>query len=336
MLPLLPLTTALKEGKQLTHTTSRPITGATPRRSAPRKYLASSRTVFLVVLVSAAVAGAWPAAAFAATQPALGTALNYTVLSGQTITNTGPSVITGNLGLDPGSSVTGFPPGSVTGTQDVSDAASVLAQNDLVTGYTDAANSPSTSDLTGKDLGGQNLTPGVYSFSSSAQLTGSLTLSGNGVFIFQIGSALTTASNSAVLLVNGAQACAVYWQVGSSATLGSAANFQGNLMALSSITMVTGANLTGRALARNGALTLDTNNITPPSGTCTVATATSTTGSGSTTGGSGSTDGSGTTNASTPGTGSAAPDALLLPGILLLLAGGGTIAVDVRRGHRAR
>jgi hypothetical protein len=283
---------------------------------------------FLVVLIAAAVAGAWPAAAFAATQPALGTALNYTVLSGQTITNTGPSVITGNLGLDPGSSVTGFPPGSVTGTQDVSDAASVLAQNDLVTGYTDAANSPSTSDLTGKDLGGQNLTPGVYSFSSSAQLTGSLTLSGNGVFIFQIGSALTTASNSAVLLVNGAQACAVYWQVGSSATLGSAANFQGNLMALSSITMVTGANLTGRALARNGALTLDTNNITPPSGTCTVTTSTAP--------GSGSTLLSGTTNASTPGTGSAVPDALLLPGILLLLAGGGMIAVDIRRGHRAR
>ena len=120
----------------------------------------------------------------------------------------------------------------------------------------------------------------------------------------------------------------MYWQVGSSATLGSAANFQGNLMALSSITMVTGANLTGRALARNGALTLDTNNITPPSGTCTVTTSTAP--------GSGSTLLSGTTNASTPGTGSAVPDALLLPGILLLLAGGGMIAVDIRRGHRAR
>lgn len=312
----------------MTHTTSRPISGATPRRSAPRNYLASSRTVFLVVLISAAVAGAWPAAAYAATQPGLGTALNYAVLAGQTITNTGPSVITGNLGLAPGSSVTGFPPGSVTGVKDVSDAASVQAKNDLVTGYTEAANSPSTSDLTGKDLGGQNLTPGVYTFSSSAQLTGTLTLSGNGVFIFRIGSALTTASNSVVLLQNGAQACAVYWQVGSSATLGSTTNFQGNLMALSSITMVTGANLIGRALARNGALTLDSNNITPPSGTCTVATSTGP--------GSGSSLLSGTTNASTPGTGSAVPDALLLPGILLLLAGGGIIAVDVRHGHRAR
>src|SRR5205823_10050475 len=109
-------------------------------------------------------------------------------------------------------------------------------------------------------------------FSSSAQLTGALTLSGNGVFIFKIGSTLTTATGSSVLLKNGAQACAVFWQVGSSATLGSATQFQGNLMALTSITMVTGANIiTGRALARNGALTLDTNQITPPSGPCTIA-----------------------------------------------------------------
>jgi type VI secretion system secreted protein VgrG len=189
-------------------------------------------------------------------------------------------VITGDLGLSPGtaSSVTGFPPGTVTGTQHTADAVALQAQTDLVTAYTDAATSPSTSDLTGQDLGGKNLTPGVYTFSSSAQLTGPLTLSGNGVFIFQIGSTLTTASASSVLVAGGAQACAVYWQVGSSATLGSATQFQGNLMALTSITMVTGANiLTGRALARNGALTLDTNRITPPAGTCTVATTTTTT-----------------------------------------------------------
>ena len=237
----------------------------------------SSRIVWLLVLITSVIAGAWPAAAFAATQPRLGTALNFAVLAGSTITNTGPSVITGNLGLSPGtaSSVTGFPPGSVTGTQHTADAVALQAKNDLVTAYTDAANAPTTSDLTGKDLGGMNLTPGVYTFSSSAQLTGPLTLSGNGVFIFKIGSTLTTASNSTVLLRNGAQACAVYWQVGSSATLGSATQFQGNLMALTSITMVTGANiLTGRALARNAALTLDTNRITPPAGTCTASTAT--------------------------------------------------------------
>jgi Ice-binding-like len=234
----------------------------------------AKRRASLLVVTAAVIAGAWPATAFAATQPRLGTALNFTVLAGSTITNTGPTVITGNLGLDPGtaSSVTGFPPGSVTGVQHTADAVALQAKNDLKTAYTDAATAPTTSDLTGKNLGGKNLTPGVYTFSSSAQLTGSLTLSGNGVFIFRIGSTLTTASNSVVLLRNGAQACAVYWQVGSSATLGSATQFQGNLMALTSITMVTGANiLKGRALARNGALTLDTNRITPPAGTCTVS-----------------------------------------------------------------
>lgn len=230
------------------------------------------RIVALSMLVTALIAGAWPATAAAATQPRLGTALNFAVLAGSTITNTGPSVITGDLGLSPGTAVTGFPPGSVTGTQHVADAVALQAQNDLVTAYTDASTATSTSSLTGQDLGGMNLTPGVYTFSSSAQLTGPLTLSGNGVFIFQIGSTLTTASGSSVLLANGAQACAVYWQVGSSATLGSATQFQGNLMALTSITMVTGANiLTGRALARNGALTLDTNRITPPAGPCSVA-----------------------------------------------------------------
>ena len=233
----------------------------------------SSRVVWLLVLITAVIAGAWPAATFAATQPRLGTALNFAVLAGSAISNTGPTVITGDLGLSPGtaSSVTGFPPGTVTGTQHTADAVALQAQTDLVTAYTDAANAPTTSDLTGKDLGGKNLTPGVYTFSSSAQLTGPLTLSGNGVFIFQIGSTLTTASNSVVNLSNGAQACAVYWKVGTSATLGSTTQFQGNLMALSSITMNTGANiLTGRALARNGALTLHKNSITPPAGTCTA------------------------------------------------------------------
>ena len=208
--------------------------------------LKSSRTVSLLILVTAVIFGAWPAAAFAATQPRLGTALNFAVLAGSTITNTGPTVITGNLGLSPGSAVTGFPPGVVTGTKSVADAVALQAKNDLTTAYTDAATAPSTSNLTGQDLGGKNLTPGVYTFSSSAQLTGPLTLSGNGVFIFQIGSTLTTASNSVVLLAGGAQACAVYWQVGSSATLGSGTQFQGNLMALTSITMVTNSKRSSR------------------------------------------------------------------------------------------
>jgi hypothetical protein len=237
-----------------------------------------SRIATVLVAAGAVIAGVWPAGAFAATQPRLGTALNYTVLAGSAISNTGPSVVTGNLGISPGNatSVTGFPPGTVTGAQDAANAAAVQAKVDLNTAFTDAATAPSTANKTGLDLGGQVLVPGVYTFASSAQLTGPLTLSGNGVFIFQIGSTLTTASASSVLLVNGAQACAVFWQVGSSATLGTGTQFQGNLMALTSITLTTGANiLTGRALAENGALTLDTNNITPPVGPCTTAPAVS-------------------------------------------------------------
>jgi Ice-binding-like len=285
--------------------------------------LKRSRIVPLLVMTTAVIAGAWPAAAFAATQPRLGTALNFAVLAGSTITNTGPSVITGNLGLHPGTAVTGFPPGSVTGTKHVTDAVALQAKNDLVTAYTDAASSPSTSNLTGKDLGGKNLTPGVYTFSSSAQLTGPLTLSGNGVFIFRIGSTLTTASNSVVLLRNGAQACAVYWQVGSSATLGSATQFQGNLMALTSITMVTGANiLKGRALARNGALTLDGNQITPPAGTCTLASSAGTPGR------------SGTP--STPSTGARDPDSMLPAlGLGTIVVGVLMVAVGRRRASSA-
>ena len=228
------------------------------------------RSISLLILVAAVVAGVWPAAGSAATQPRLGTATGFAALAGSTITNTGPTVITGDLGLHPGTAVTGFPPGSVIGTQHVTDAVALQAKNDLITAYTDAATSTSTSDLTGQDLGGKNLVPGVYTFSSAAQLTGPLTLSGNGVFIFQVGSTLTTASASSVLLTGGAQACAVFWQIGTSATLGTATQFQGTLMALSSITLTTGASLTGRALARNGALTLDTNNITVPSSTCTI------------------------------------------------------------------
>jgi hypothetical protein len=281
--------------------------------STTRMWAGRSKTVPLLALVMAVIAGAWPASALAATQPRLGTALNFAVLGGSTITNTGPTVITGNLGLSPGSAVTGFPPGSVTGTQHIADAVALQAKNDLVTAYTDAATSPSTSDLTGQDLGNKNLTPGVYTFSSSAQLTGPLTLSGNGVFIFQIGSTLTTASNSVVLLRNGAQACAVYWQVGSSATLGSATQFQGNLMALTSITMVTGANiLTGRALARNGALTLDTNRITPPAGTCTVSSTT------------------------VPNSGAGVPGSMLPGlGLLMIIIGGTAVAVGRRRAKGA-
>jgi len=195
----------------------------------------------------------------------LGTAESFAVLAGSTVTNTGPSTIAGNVGVSPGSAVTGFPPGIVTnGTIHVADEVAGQAQADVTTAYNSLAGRACDVDLTGQDLGGLTLTSGVYCLSSSAQLTGTLTLDSEGnpdaEFIFQIGSALTTASNSAVQLIGGT-ACNVYWQVGSSATIGTSTQFTGSVLALTSITFNTGANLVGRALARNGAVTLDTNNI---------------------------------------------------------------------------
>ncbi|NQV28475.1 MAG: DUF3494 domain-containing protein, partial [Rhodopirellula sp.] len=199
---------------------------------------------------------------------ALGTAESFAVLGGSTVTNTGTSVIDGNLGVRPGSAVTGFPPGIVTapGTIHIADAVALQAQSDVTIAYNDLAGRASNFDLTGQDLGGLTLVPGVYTFSSSAQLTGTLILDAQGdpdaEFIFQIGSAITTASNSSVELINNADGCNVYWQVGSSATLGTNTAFTGNILALTSITLVTNATiLGGRALAQNGAVTLDSNQV---------------------------------------------------------------------------
>lgn len=213
------------------------------------------------------------APAAAQTAPSLGTAQSYAVLGGSTVTNTGPSVIGGDLGLSPGTSVTGFPPGVVSGGAiHAADAAALSAQNSLTTAYNSAAGQSCTQDLTGQDLGGKVLTPGVYCFSTAGALTGTLTLNAQGnaaaVFIFKFGSTLTTAGGSSVVMTNGGTQCNVFWQVGTSATLGTATAFAGNILALTSITATTGANIVGRALARNGAVTLDTNNITPS--TCAV------------------------------------------------------------------
>jgi len=190
----------------------------------------------------------------------LGTAASFGVLGGSTVTNTGPSIVAGDLGVSPGSAVTGFPPGIVIGgTIHAADAVALQAQNDVTTAYNFLAGQACNTDLTGQDLGGLTLTPGVYCFSSSAQLTGTLTLNGAGIYIFQIGTSLTTASGSSVALTNGASACNVWWQVGSSATLGTATSLPGNVLALTSITLNTGASVSGRTLARNGAVTLDSN-----------------------------------------------------------------------------
>ena len=196
----------------------------------------------------------------------LGVAETFAVLAGQSITNTGPTAIDGDVGVSPGSSVTGFPPGTVTnGTMHLGDAVALQAQSDLVIAYNEVAGKAPTVDLTGQDLGGMTLTPGVYFFSTSAQLTGTLTLDSQGdpnaEFDFQIGSTLTTASNSSVVMINGGDACDVYWQVGSSATLGTNTAFVGHILAMETITLNTGASVDGAALARNGSVTLDNNVI---------------------------------------------------------------------------
>ena len=199
-------------------------------------------------------------------QASLGTAETFAVLAGSAVTNTGASVITGDLGVHPGGAPTGFPPGIVTGTIHAGNATALQAKNDLVTQYNALTAAACTSNLTGQDLGGQTLTPGVYCFNSSAQLTGTLRLNAQGnanaIFIFKTESTLTTASASSVLLTNGGSPCGVAWRIGSSATLGTTTSFMGNLIALTSISLNNNANIIGRALARNGAVTLISNDIT--------------------------------------------------------------------------
>jgi uncharacterized protein with beta-barrel porin domain len=201
--------------------------------------------------------------------PSLGTAASFGVLAGTTVTNTNtPTIITGNLGVWPGSAVTGFPPGTVVGgTIHAGDAVAQQAQSDDTIAYLNLAGRPVTQDLTGQDLGGKTLIAGVYGYTSSAQLTGTLTLDGQGnsnsVFIIKIASGLTTASNSSIKLINGAQGGNVFFQVGSSAVLGTTTSFVGDILALTSITLNTNASIIcGDALAQNGKVALDNNIIT--------------------------------------------------------------------------
>jgi subtilisin family serine protease len=211
-----------------------------------------------------------PSPAAAQTAPSLGAAQRFAVLGASTVTNTGSSTITGDLGVSPGTAVTGFGPGHVlAGTIHSADAAALAAQNDVATAYNSLAGQACTQNMTGQDLGGRTLTAGVYCFSSSAQLTGSLTLNAQGdanaVFIFKMGSTITTAGASSVVLTNGASAGNVFWHVGSSATIGTGTSFAGNILAVASITVTTGASVAGRALAMSGAVTLDTNAVTAAS-----------------------------------------------------------------------
>src|SRR6185436_18465858 len=198
---------------------------------------------------------------------ALGSASTFAVLAASTVTSIAPTTINGDLGLSPGTSVTGGP--TVNGTIHIADAAAAQAQGDLTTAYNNAAGRTPTRVFTPIfDLGGLTLTSGVYNDPSSFAITGTLTLDGHGdpnaVWIFQAGSTLVTASGSQVLLINGAQAANVFWQVGSSATLGTGSVFKGTIMALASITVTTGVTVEGRMLARTAAVTLDSDNIRLP------------------------------------------------------------------------
>jgi len=214
--------------------------------------------------------------ALSQTAPSLGTAQSFAVLGASTVTNTGSSVITGDLGVSPGTAVIGFPPGIVDGGSTyVADAQSLQAKTDATAAYGDLGGQAcNTTYSAPTDVGGKTLVPGVYCFASSAAITGTLTLNGEGnpdsVFIFRMGSTLTTASSASVSLINGAQRCEVFWQVGSSATFGMGTNFIGTVIALTSITFDTSATSSGRALALTGAVTLDGNTVSVNSCAATV------------------------------------------------------------------
>lgn len=345
-----------------------------------------------VVVALALMSFAWAAPAGAAVPVQLGTAAPFAVLAGTAVTDVPTSSITGDVGLSPaaGSNYAGLTSAEVTGTIYATDATGpggavndpallTTAKNDLTTAFVSTAGEPTTTTFTTGDnqLGGQTLTGGVYAFGHAATANISaaspLTLNGQGdpnsVFVFQASSDLVTASNSVVQLENGAQACNVFWEVGSSATLNSASTFVGTLMALTSASLKSGATVQGRILARNGAVTLDNNTITIPSGCSTTSTVTSTTsagtgGSGATgghtatgTGSSGTAAGSGTGSAASTGTGtgtgstgtgvipvgaphtgqgglsSARNTVPLVLGSLAVLASGGAAFMAVRRRH---
>lgn len=218
----------------------------------------SSAVILTAVLALALVPST---AAHAATELDLGTASPFAVLGASAVTNTGPTVLNGNLGVSPGTAITGFPPGIVNGVTEATTAVATQAQADLVTAYNDAASQTPT-PLGLDELNGRSLTPGTYS-GGEISLNGTLVLEGSAesVWIFQAASTLLAASDSEITVTGGASVCNVFWQVGSSATIGTNATFVGTVLAYTSITANTGASIDGRLLALNGAVTLDTNLI---------------------------------------------------------------------------
>lgn len=201
--------------------------------------------------------------------PSLGTAQAYGILAGTTVTCVTGGTINADVGVSPGSTTTGFPPCTITGATHLADATAATAQADLTTAYNALAGLACGTTVTPADLGGRTLAPGIYCTATSLAVTGAVTLDGQGdanaLFVFQMGSTLTTGTTANIALINGAQAKNVWWQVGSSATLGTGTTFRGNILAFTSITLVDNATMLGRALARNGAVSLGTNNsITLP------------------------------------------------------------------------
>lgn len=197
-------------------------------------------------------------------------ASEFAILAGTTVTNTGPTVISGDLGLSPGTSVTGFPPGIVLGTQHITDAAAAQAQLDLTADYLALEGLAGATTVAG-NIGGQTLTPGLYKSTSFLEVSsGELTLDGQGdvnaTWVFQIASTLIVMTGRQILLTGGAQAKNIFWQVGSSATVEVGAVFKGTILALTSVSVQTGASVEGKLLARNGAVTLDTNSVNSSTG----------------------------------------------------------------------
>jgi len=235
--------------------------------STYRQYASHGRVGIASVAAAGLLVAVPNSALAAATQVALGTADRFVVLAGAGVTNTGPTTLNGDVGTFPTTSMTGTSTLTVNGTNQRGNAVTQEAKQDLVTAYNNAAGQGPTTPVSG-DLAGRTLKRGVYNSASSLGLSGRLTLDGAGnagsVFVFQAGSSLTTASASRISLINGARACNVFWQVGSSATLGTGSRFVGTILARTSITATTGATVVGRLLARNGAVTLDTNVITRP------------------------------------------------------------------------
>ena len=231
----------------------------TSRLGAPALWMVLPALLVLMAVATTAQA--------AATVVPLGTAKQFAVLAGSGITNTGPTTINGDIGTFPTTTITGRNEMTINGTNHRGDAVTQQAKDDLVTAFKNAAGQGPTNPIT-TDLGGKTLVRGVYNSASSLGLTGTLTLNGqndpDSVFIFQAGSTLTTAPASRVVLTNGAQACNVFWQIGSSATLDTTTVFRGTILARTSITANTGSTIHGRLLARNGAVTLDTVTILKP------------------------------------------------------------------------